>query len=480
MNNKIHPNILFLITDQQQQSTINDDSPCMMPNVDSLKKSGVTFVNARTVNAICSPARASLMTARLPHNHGMVDNSHCVEPFRADFVKDQNTVSRQLKSHGYNLGYFGKWHVERSDDPGIFGFNEYSTEYHGLEFRRTIKNPRKVNQRGYNERVLYGVHSEPVTETEEYYFYSRGIEFIDSASKNSDEPWCTFISTNAPHDPYIAPQEMFDLYDPLKIELPESFGDTMEDKPAIYRRLKNVWKDLSKEDYQNAIACYYANCSLVDSQVGRILKYLDESGQRENTMIIFLSDHGDMLGGHGLLCKGVPAFDESYRIPLILSWPGQIPENEVRNSYTSIIDIVPTVLELAGCKAMKRIDGKSMVPIFEKDDILKEKPVYAEFFGQRLSYSQRITWKGPYKYIFNGFDFDELYNLEKDPGEIKNLIDDKAYDSVKIMMAREMWNKARESGDNSLLETEYFMYRFAPVGPELEKKNSIYNRGAYS
>lgn len=178
------------------------------------------------------------------------------------------------------------------------------------------------------------------------------------------------------------------------------------------------------------------------------------------------------------MCKGVPAFDETYRIPLIFSWPGHIPENEVRNSYMSIIDIVPTVLQLADCKAMEKIDGESMVPVIEKDDILKDRPVYAEFYGQRLSYSQRIIWKGQYKYVFNGFDFDELYDLEKDQGETRNLIDDKSYDSVKIMMAREMWNKARESGDNSLLETEYFMFRFAPVGPESEKKNSIYNRGA--
>jgi len=268
------------------------------------------------------------------------------------------------------------------------------------------------------------------------------------------------------------------LYNLSGITLPESFDDAMEDKPGIYRRLKSVWEDLTRQDFQEATACYYANCTLVDSQVGRVIDLLESAGQRNNTIITYLSDHGDMMGGHGLLCKGVPAFDESYRIPLIISWPGHIPSGDVCAAYASIIDIAPTVLELAECQSMKDIDGESLIPYIKREANSLVRSIYAEFFGQRLSYSQRIVWKDKYKYVFNSFDFDELYDLSKDPAEMKNLTNDPQYRSVAVMMAQEMWRKAKKSGDHCFLESEYFMYRFAPIGPETVKKASIYNRGA--
>lgn len=477
MHKKQHPNILFLVSDQQQQATIAPDSTCHMPNVSRLRDSGVTFTQARTVNAICSPARASLMTGLYPHNHGMVDNTHCVEKFRADFQSERNMLSKQLKAHGYRLGYFGKWHVERTGSPDVFGFDKFTTEQHGRDFPRTLENPRILKQLGYNDRVLYGVHRESVEETEEYFFYDQGIEFIRESQSRS-EPWCAFISTNAPHDPYIAPKELYELYNSSEITLPESFDDAMEDKPGIYRRLKSVWSDLTRKDFQEATACYYANCTLVDSQVGRVLDVLEATGQRDTTIIIFLSDHGDMMGGHGLLCKGVPAFDESYRIPLIISWPDHIPSGDVCSAYASIIDVAPTVLELAECQPMNDIDGESLIPCIKAEADSPPRSIYAEFFGQRLSYSQRIVWKDEYKYVFNSFDFDELYDLSTDPAELQNLINDPQYHSIAGMMAQEMWNKAKISGDHCFLESEYFMFRFAPMGPEIEKKASLYNRGA--
>jgi arylsulfatase A-like enzyme len=478
MNRADRPNILFLMADQQQQATVLPGSPCRMPNVSRLRESGVLFSNAHTVNAICAPARASLMTGLYPHNHGMVDNTHTVEEFRANFRQDRNMISRQLKAQGYRLGYFGKWHVERSINPGAFGFDRFVTEEHGLDFPRTLTRKHVVRQPGYNDRTLYGVHREPVEETEEHYFYSQGIEFIREMARAGFAPWCLFISTNAPHDPYIAPQELYEMYDPSLVRRPPSFGDPMEDKPNIYRRVKQVWKDLAWPHYQEAIACYYAYCTLVDRQVGRALAALEETGQLDNTIVVYLSDHGDMMGGHGLFAKGVPAFEEVYRIPLIIRGPGIGPAGTASGVPVSVIDVAPTVLDLAGCAPMRGIDGESIVPDINGGPEPAGRSLYAEFYGQRLSYSQRIVWKGGCKYVYNGFDFDELYDLRQDPHEINNLIDDPRYRTTVESLAREMWRKAKESGDTSFLESEYFMYRFAPVGPEREKQASIYNRGA--
>jgi arylsulfatase A-like enzyme len=408
----------------------------------------------------------------------MVDNTHAVEEFRANFRNDCNMISRQLKAHGYRTGYFGKWHVERSINPGAFGFDRFETEHHGRTFPRTLIERRAVRHPGYNERTLYGVHKETVAETEEHFFYTEGIEFIREAAKDPSVPWCAFISTNAPHDPYIAPKELYDRYDPSSFQKPESFEDTLTDKPNIYRRIKGVWDELSWQDYQEAKACYYANCTLVDIQVGRILDFLTVTGQLEDTLIVYMSDHGDLMGGHGLLCKGIPAFEEVYRIPLILSWPGKLPTTGECEVPVSIVDVAPTTLELAGCRPMEQIDGQSVLPLITDGSAASRRISYAEFYGQRLSCTQRIVWKNNFKYVYNGFDFDELYDLDLDPHELNNLAQDLQYRETVDDMAREMWNKVKESGDRSLLESEYFMYRFAPVGPEQEKQDSIYNRGA--
>lgn len=475
MRQSKQPNILILISDQQQQSTFAPDSPCRTPTVDRIRKNGVVFTEARSVNAICSPARASLMTGLLPHHHGMVDNTHCVEPFRASFQMENPTLPARLKDHGYRLGYFGKWHVERTGNPGLFGIERFETEHHNRTFTRSLSKQFTVNHNGYNERTLYGVHDEPVEETEEYFFCSEAIQFIRDVSAEGD-PWCTVFSTNAPHDPYLAPREIYDTYDPAQLELPPSFSDPMTDKPNVYRRLKEVWKDLTPEHYREVAACYYANCTMVDLQFGRILEELRTTGQLENTLIVALSDHGDLMGAHGLLCKGVPAFDEGYRVPLIFSWPGHI-EPGTCDTYVSTVDIAPTILELVNAEAFPWSDGSSLVEYLEGGED-PDRVVYAEFYGQRLAYTQRIVWKAGFKYVYNGFDFDELYDLNNDPSEVENLIGRPEHQEKTEELAREMWDQAKRTGDAPFLESEYFMYRFAPVGPETAKQSSIYNRGA--
>ncbi len=472
------PNILFLMTDQQQQSIIMGETPCVMPNVERLKEIGTTFNEARTVNSICSPSRASLFTGLYPHNHGMVDCSHCVEPFRADYKDGTKMLSQIIKENGYQTGYFGKWHVERTNDPCNFGFDKAITEFHGKKFPRTLTSSRVLKQDGYHDRVICGTHSEGVAETEEHFFYESAMDFIKKSKENSDKPWFTFISTNAPHDPYLAPEELMNLYDVDKMEIPQSYYDQMLDKPSIYRRCKEVWKDLSEDDVKKIIACYYAYNTLIDRLVGNMLDYLKESNQLENTLIVYLSDHGDMMGAHGLFCKGIPAFDETYRIPLIMSYKGKIPNACISKQKISMVDIAPTVLDFAGLSALENTDGESLAKKIANNNSIKERSIYAEFYGQRLSCSQRILWKDNYKYVFNGFDFDELYDLEKDPKETINLNKSQNHEVVRKDMAREMWNIAKNTGDACFIDAEYFMFRFLPVGPESSSYQSIYNRGA--
>jgi len=454
------------MTDQQQKNTIVPGSQCLTPNLDRLCREGTFFSRAYTTNAICSPARASLMTGLLPHNHGMVDCTHTVDDYRANYRSDKNTLSMQLKSEGYSAGYFGKWHIERTMNLGNYGFDEYVTEKDlPRHTPKSIVKKTTVEQKGYGDTIVCAVSGEKEEDTEEYHIYSKAIDFIERASKKN-EPWFTFVSTRGPHDPYIVPEEFYSLYDPKTIKQPESFHDRMKDKPGIYRRIKSVWDDLKWEDYQEITACYYAFCSLIDAQVGRILKALEKTGQADNTIVVYTTDHGDFMGAHGLLCKGVPAFEEVYNIPLVIKWPHSGLKNNTCDTYLNTHDLAPTLLEMAGCRPLEGIDGSSIVPYIKGEAGLPKRFAFSEFHGQRFFYTQRIIWEDGYKYVFNGFDEDEFYDLNKDPHELFNLIDDINYSRIIEGMASKMWGVVKESGDFNLEKSKYFMFRFAPVGPD--------------
>ena len=464
------PNLLFLITDQQRADTIEPATVCQTPNLDRLTQSGTRFGRCYSPNPICSPTRASLMTGLLPHSHGMVDCTHAVPPYRAKFNAELPFWSRNLQAAGYRTGYFGKWHIERSNRLENFGFDTYEVEqYHqllGLVERKDRLEPDcTVRQKGYKDFSLYGVTDEPVEATMEYRLYSDGIDFLRQAAQNPDQPWALFLSTEAPHDPYIVPRPYYERYDPADIPRPGSFEDTLAGRPGIYRRVQRVWQELSWPDFAQATACYYALCSLIDDQIGRLLAALEAVGQRENTIIVFLSDHGDYMGAHRLLLKGIPAFEEVYRVPLILNGPG-IPAGLEVDQVVSLIDLAPTLVQLTTGEAFP-CQGRSLLPLLDADQPARQSEAFAECHGQRFYYTQRILWRENYKYVFNGFDEDELYDLAADPHELQNLAGAPAAQPTLESMAGRMWEIIRETGDANMYQAQYGMFRFGPVGPEI-------------
>lgn len=503
------PNIVVLFTDQQQAATVHPDSTCQTPTLDEFSASGTRFDRCYSPNPICSPSRASFMTGVLPHVHGMINVTHGVEPYGANFRTDLETWSQRLQDAGYTNGYFGKWHVERSGDLDEFGFDDYGIlrsaafrsafqDYRaslGLDpepdrSATAVRNPIVVQDEGYDDYLLSGQIDEPVEGMVDHFIYSEGTEFIERAAER-DGPWSTVISTYAPHDPYLSPTTFRDQYDIDDVERPPSFEDSLADNPDIYRRQQSVWDDLSWDEYAEAIASYYGYCSFLDWQVGRLVETLRETGQLDNTVIVYTSDHGDYAGAHGLFLKGVPAFEEAYRVPCLVRTPPAYPDGVVRDDIVQLQDLAPTIVDLAtgesfpptsrlppespharggeNVTALERepsFTATSLVPFL--DD---ERPrdhtndAFAEFHGQDFAWTQRVYWRDEIKYVFNTFDDDELYDLDGDPHELANLADDPDHEATKKALAERMWEIARETGDYQISELHYGMHRFAPVGP---------------
>jgi arylsulfatase A-like enzyme len=464
-----HPNLLFLITDQQRADTIDPATPCQTPHLDRLAAGGARFTRCYAPNPICSPTRASLMTGLLPHSHGMVDCTHSVPSYRAELKTGLPFWSQTLQAAGYRTGYFGKWHIERTNRLENFGFDTYDVERYqqlqGLVERRdNLRLRGAVRQKGYKDFLLYGVSDEPVEVTPEYQLYSDGIDFLRQAARQPDRPWALFLSSEAPHDPYVAPVAYYERYNPADIPRPASFGDDLADRPGIYRRIQRVWDELDWPQFAEATACYYALCSLLDDQIGRILVALQELGQAGNTLIVFISDHGDYLGAHRLLLKGIPAFEEAYRVPLLLYGPG-IPAGRPVEQIVSLIDLAPTLVQLTTGGEFPG-HGRSLLPLLQSAPAAWPAEALAECHGQRFYYTQRILWRDNYKYVFNGFDEDELYDLAADPHELRNLAGNPAYRPALESLAGRMWEIVRQTGDSNLYQAQYGMFRFAPVGPE--------------
>jgi arylsulfatase A-like enzyme len=464
------PNLLFLMTDQQRADTIEPHTVCRTPNLNKLAARGTRFKRCYTVNPICSPTRASLMSGVLPHTHGMVDVTHAVPAYRASFDAALPVWPKELQNAGYDTAYFGKWHVERSNRLENFGFETYEVEQYqkklGLvEVEDDLLVRRMVSQKGYADFLLYGVSEGPLEALPEYQIAGDGIRFLEKAAANPERPWALFLSTEAPHDPYIASQRFADQYNLGDILPPPNFDSDLAGQPAIYRRIQGVWDDLNWDDFAQATACYYANCTMIDEQIGRVLAALDDLHMRDNTIIVFTSDHGDYMADHRLLLKGIPAFEGAYRIPLLLAGPG-IPQGKECAEVVSLLDLVPTLVQLTTGGDFPG-HGRSLLPLLEREGNDWRSEAFAECHGQRFNYTQRVLWRDDHKYVFNGFDEDELYDLAADPHEQNNLAGDRRHREVLESMAGRMWEIMRQTGDKTMLEAQYGMFRYAPVGPEM-------------
>ena len=481
---KERPNILIIMTEHQQGWTVDPDCPCRMPNVKKrIAGEGIRFELGYTPTALCAPARASFFTGLYPTVHGMYNNYHSMPVIHSGLFPGVELFSEHLRKAGYNLSYVGKWHVSGDKGPIDYGWEVPKGEKPGpvsapgpgqrrAHYREPPKNLQRytvVRRNGWPDRALYGTRP---GKTEDMIDFKRGRMATEEIMRLSKEtnPWVLYVGLTEMHDPYIVVEPYASMYNPEEVPLPENYRDTLEDKPAIYRRMRQqLWSQLSERQVREAIAHYWGLCTMNDDVVGMLLDTLEEVGVEESTLVLYTSDHGDQVGGHGLFLKGVMPFEESYRVPMVVRWPDMIRRGSTCSEFVTLCDFAPTFCEMAGAEMMEPCHGRSLIPFFQNSTPNDwPKSFYGQFLGTEYYYTQRIIRDHRYKYVFNGFDFDELYDLQEDPYEMRNFANDPKYENVKKRMVEEMWRWAAKTDD--IIFDPYPTVALIPYGPRSIEK----------
>lgn len=479
---KERPNIIVFMTDQQNASTWDVDSKAIIPHTRRFLESSVNFTHAYTPAPHCCPSRASFLSGLYPAEHGVWHNVEVCNAISRGLFDGIKLFPEVLKEHGYRTFFSGKWHVSAYEGPEDRGFDTVLREHimnYGRMSRENVphfedwdnfysgkvridgaseeKTFGRIIREGYPTYHQFGVDQDPFKDS---ITVEVACDAIDNYS--DDDPFFMYIGTTGPHDPYCVPQEFIDMYQGVDIELPANFYDEMTDKPALYRRTKEQFS-LSEEEHKESIRHYLAFCSFEDSLFGKVLEAVERKKIKKDTVVIYLTDHGDYMGAHGLWAKGLPCFEEAYRICAAIHLPGMDrPRQE--NSFVSISDFAPTILELAGIPDGLRCSGKSLIPLIQGAKPASWRTeMYTQTNGNEIYGIQRAVWNTHWKYVYNSFDYDELYFLDDDPGEMTNLIERDEYSAVVKELCIKMWEFARETRD--AITCPYIMVGLAPYGP---------------
>ncbi|MFW6189822.1 MAG: sulfatase-like hydrolase/transferase [Planctomycetota bacterium] len=475
------PNILIFMTDHQRADTVLAEHPAVTPNLDGLARQGVTFTETYGPAPHCCPARATFMTGLYPSRHGVWNNICNERALSRGLNEDVRCWSEDLADAGYRLAYSGKWHVSVEESPADRGFEELKVTggpgaYHGRKwdaYRELAEKPEpaergegQILRPGWSTYTAYGSFEKTEeVQTGDDDTVHRALEALPRLAED-DRPWCLSVNCGMPHDPYNVPERYLDMYDLAEVPLPPSYEDDMSGKPRVVQRMRQqVFGQLSEREVREAIRHFWAMCTYLDDLFGKLLARLEELGRAEDTLVLYTADHGDYCGDHGLFAKGIPCYEGAYHVPAVVRWPAGIADPGRRvEEFVSLADFAPTFTELAGGTPDPDLTGRSLVPFMrnERPEEWRD-AIFTQCDGVELYYSQRSVMTKEFKYVFNGFDFDELYDLRDDPHEMHNVIDEPGYREVVRRMCRRLWRFAVREDDS--MRNGYITVGLMPYGP---------------
>jgi choline-sulfatase len=424
------PHILLVMVDQLSALFLRayGHGVTRTPSIDRLAEEGVVFENAYSPSPLCAPARAAFMTGSLPSRTGAYDNA-------AELPSSIPTFAHYLRLEGYRTSLCGKMHFIGADQ--LHGFEErLTTDIFPGDFGWTPDWSRPGERIDWWYHNMTSVKDAGVAEITNQLEYDDEVAFhavrrlFDHARFERDVPLCLCVSFSHPHDPYVARRRYWDLFADDEIDLPAAPALPVELRDPHGRRL---WKDcamdeleVTEADVRAARHGYYANLAYVDERIGEVLAALAACGLEDDTIVVFTSDHGDLLGEHGLFFK-MSFREHAAHVPLIVHAPGRFEARRVREPV-SLADVTPTLADLArpgrSDELARPVDGRSLVPLLEGARESPDGTVLGEYLGESVLGPMVMIRRGPWKFIHTPSDPDQLFDLSSDPLELVNLADD--------------------------------------------------------
>jgi N-acetylglucosamine-6-sulfatase len=421
------------------------------PNIDRLGNEGVYFKNAFCTTSLCSPSRASILSGQYAHQHGVLDNF-------TEYPAHLNSFPLRLQSSGYTTAYIGKWHMGEDNDQPRPGFDWFVThkgqgKYFDTEF----------NINGQRRESIPGYYTTLVTDMAQQWL----------KQQSQDKPWCLMIGHKAPHSFYFPEPKYERAFEKVRVPYPES-AFMLEDKPdwiqsristwhGIYGPLfewRKTFPDSSPEavkDFEAMTRAYWGTLLSVDDSVGELYKLLESTGQLDNTIIVYMSDNGILNGEHGMVDKRT-AHEPSIRIAQLVRYPGLTPvaQPKVIQQQVLTVDVAPSLLDLCGADPLTNIAGKSWKQLVQKGDPEWRKSwLYYYNYEKQFPYTPNVrcvrteSWKYSHSPHGDGSPDRhkaELYNIEFDPDERYNLVDNPKYADVLSRMKGELAAVMRQVG----------------------------------
>lgn len=469
------PNILLICTDQQRFDAVRayGNDQIETPNLDRLADEGVLFENCYVQSPVCAPSRASLMMSQYVPTHGLHANGVDLPPGTRLFTRD-------LADAGYDCGLVGKLHLgacqngrlEPRVDDGFrvyrWAHDPYAGSSENAYHRWLQASHPDLYEAGLDGS---GEHSWDTMPTEAHYSHWIANETIDflASSRDDVKPFCFIANFFDPHHGFGAPKEYVDRYAAAAIPPPVTNVDELASKPPVFTAASQRsyaghakgFVEYSEQELADVRQAYYAMVTLVDDEVGRILGALDEQGLTGSTVVVFSSDHGEMLGDHQLMLKGPMMYDCAVRVPLIMRWPGVIPAGDRRSELVQWVDLAPTFLEAAGVEAPASFQGQSLLAMARAESGAPVRDwALCQYRDSGHSYDPPVHTTmlrhGRHKLVVHHgppvTDRDrtgELYDLEADPHELDNRWDDKAAASDRVRLTELMLDVLVATEDRS-------------------------------
>ena len=432
------PSVLVILPDQWR----GQDLGCMgnaevrTPHLDRLASQGVLFRNTFANTPVCCPARANILTGKYAHKNGMVANDLRLR-------ESETTIAEILATQGYRTGFIGKWHLDGG--PRQPGFVPPGPRRQGFEYWAASE----CDHRHFRP-TYFRDDDRPITEDrfEPEVWTDRAVEFLKQAG---DDPFFLIVSMGPPHDPYGAPEAFMKLYDPARLTMRPNWSEGV---PGSGRK---------------QVAAYYAAMTAVDEQVGRLMKALDDAGRAEDTIVLFTSDHGDMLGSHGQRLKRKP-WEESIRVPGIVRFPAKIKPGRSTEALLTHVDLAPTLLSLCGLTVPGEMQGSDLSGVMLGTTDRGPDSAFFQIFVPFGGDTTPRPWRGVrtdrHMYARTQEGPWLLYDLEHDPFEMKNLALDPAHAALRDRMDARLAGWMEKTGDSwandsmATVEDNGRLYRF--------------------